>query len=260
MRKEDNRDLPTYVASPPARSYRWVRVAAVAAVAAKVVLLILILKPSDKIPTSRVRDAQLILPGETSGQAVERITRACMVEGGLTPIDGTTASNNGGPAYLVAVFTEGPYISARQKICSERIAALGIIKPPTPEQFAAFYRIWSHSTTVYARTATTWKRLCRWMSTFRVVVSPSSDYRHRARELSVILMSQDNIRITKLAPGSGGDGDFAAGGDFDFGAGGAAAAADGFHGANDVHAVGDFAKHDVLAVEPRRDDGGDEEL
>jgi hypothetical protein len=210
MLEEGNPDLPSYVVSAPPRSRRWVRVAAVASVAAAVVLLIPILKPSDKVPTARVADAQIVLPGETRGQAVERITRACMIEGGLTPIDvatasdgpqypiavyqdspetkarseacvrriedlgmaepqmvlpgetpqvaverisracmveggltpidfAVTASENGGPQYPVAVYTEGPYMSARQDICNKRIVALGIIKPPTAEQFAAFY-------------------------------------------------------------------------------------------------------------------------
>ena len=53
---------------------------------------------------------------------------------------------------------------------------------------------------------------------------------------------------------------FAGGGDLYLGAGLAAAATDGFHRSYDVHTLGDFAEHDVLAVEPRGDDGGDEEL
>ena len=53
---------------------------------------------------------------------------------------------------------------------------------------------------------------------------------------------------------------FAGSGDLYLGAGLAAGATDGFHGSYDVHTFGDFAEHDVLAVEPGGDDGGDEEL
>ena len=206
MAEVGNLDLPAYVASPPARSHRWVRVAAVASVAAAVVLLIPILKPSDKPASVRVADAQVILPGETRNQAVERIRRACMIEGGFTPVDGASespfdaagyapsaemvarlticakriedlgiaepqivlpgetpfaaqvritdaciaeggisstgqvsVSENNGPFIPSVAYKDSPETRARQAICADRFLSLGIVKPPTSEQLAAFY-------------------------------------------------------------------------------------------------------------------------
>ena len=114
-------------------------VAVVGSVAAAVVLLIPILKPSDKLPTTRVADAPLILPGETPREAEERIMRACMIEGGFTSMGEVVASENGGAPLAVATYKDTPGRRAREDTCHQRIEALGIIKPPTPEQFAAFY-------------------------------------------------------------------------------------------------------------------------
>jgi hypothetical protein len=137
MTEESNLDLPGYVTSPPARSHRWVRVAAVASVAAAVVLLIPVLKPSDKPRVAKV--ASLILPGESPREAEERITRACMIEGGFTPVEIGGASFDGGPLIPVAGYAESPDPSARREVCHQRIVALGIIDPPTPDQLRAFY-------------------------------------------------------------------------------------------------------------------------
>jgi hypothetical protein len=139
MAEARNLDLPGYVASPAARPRRWVRVAAVAAVAATVVLLIPILKPSDKPTSVRFADAQAILPGETPREAEERITRACMVEGGLEPIDGGFASVDDGPLFAAAAYKDSPEATARQEVCHKRIEDLGIIAAPSPAQWAGFY-------------------------------------------------------------------------------------------------------------------------
>ena len=205
MAAEGNRDLAEYVAPAPAPSHRWVRVAAVVSVAAAVVLLIPILKPSSQ-PTTRVADAPVVLPGETRLEAVERITRACMIEGGFTSIDGVSGSpfdvaayepssemaarmaicvrriedlglaepeivlpgespfaaqvriteacmleggipsagkisvsENNGPLIASVAFKDSPEMRVRQGICEERFLALGIDKPPTAEQWTAFY-------------------------------------------------------------------------------------------------------------------------
>ena len=57
-----------------------------------------------------------------------------------------------------------------------------------------------------------------------------------------------------------GLGDLSAVGDDDGFGGGPRAAANLFNGFDDVHAARDFPKHDVLAVEPVRLDGAQEEL
>ena len=139
MLEEGNLDLPSYVGSPVARPRRWVRVAAVGAVAAAVVLLIPIVKPADRPGVTKVAEAKVILPGETPREAEERITRACMIEGGFTPIDGGFASIDDGPLYAAAAYKESPESSARQELCHQRIEALGIIPVPSPEQWTAFY-------------------------------------------------------------------------------------------------------------------------
>jgi predicted secreted protein len=205
MIEEGNLDLPAYVASAPARR-QWVRLVAVTLVAAAVVLLIPILKPSDKPAPVRLADVPLILPGETRSQAVERIRRACMVEGGFAPTDGASGSpsdvagyetgaemaarlaacanliedlgiaepqivlpgetpfaaqiritdacmaeggipsagevsvsENNGPFIPGVAYKDSPETRARQDICGERFLALGILKTPTGEQWAAFY-------------------------------------------------------------------------------------------------------------------------
>jgi hypothetical protein len=206
MVNEGNLDLPLYAATATSRPRRWVRAAAVASVAAAAVLLIPVLKPPTKNSTVRVSAEQVVLPGETRGQAVERIRRACMVEGGFTPIGGGSGSpsdaagyepsaemaarlamcakriedlgiaepqivlpgetpfaaqvritdacmaeggipstgqisvseNNGSQIPTVA-YKDSPEANARQEICHKRIETLGIVKPPTAEQFAVFY-------------------------------------------------------------------------------------------------------------------------
>lgn len=142
MMEEGNLHLPSYVASRPAHSHRWVRVVAVASVAAAVVLLIPILKPSDKPRTTRVADAQLILPGETPYEAAERIDRACMIEGGFTPIDGGSSSVEGVRPFAIAGYIPSQEMADRKLICAKRIEELGIFPTPpqpTADQWTVFY-------------------------------------------------------------------------------------------------------------------------
>jgi hypothetical protein len=125
MAEARNLALPSYVAAPSARPHRWVRVAAVASVAAAVVLLIPILKPSDKIPTTRVADVSVILPGETRRQAVDRIMPECMLQGGFTPTDGGWV----GSPLEAAGYQPSADMAARMSMCAKRIEDLGIAEP-----------------------------------------------------------------------------------------------------------------------------------
>lgn len=61
-----------------------------------------------------------------------------MVEGGFTPIDGGSVSVDD-DTFPAAFYDGSPEATARQELCHQRIEAFGIIKPPTPEQWAAFY-------------------------------------------------------------------------------------------------------------------------
>ena len=141
MMEEGNLALPSYLASTPPRR-QWVRLVAVASVAAAVVLLILILKPSDRVPTARVADAPPILPGETPYEVAERIDRACMIEGGFSPIDGGSSSVGGGRPFAIAGYIPSQEMADRKLICAKRIEELGIFptpSQPTAEQWTAFY-------------------------------------------------------------------------------------------------------------------------
>ncbi len=142
MVDEGNLDLPSYVASAPPPSHRWVRVAAVASVAAAVVLLIPILKPSDKSAPVRAVDAPVVLPGETSYEAAERIDRACMIEGGFTPIDEGSSSVEGVRPFAIAGYIPSQEMADRKLICAKRIEELGIFPTPpqpTADQWTVFY-------------------------------------------------------------------------------------------------------------------------
>jgi hypothetical protein len=139
MADEGNLDLPRYVMSTPARR-QWVRVAAVTAVAATVVLLIPILKSSDNAAAAvRLADAQVVLPGETPFAAQVRITDACMAEGGMPASEKIFVSENSGPLIPSVAYKDSPETRARQDICSERFLALGIFQGPTVQQLTAFY-------------------------------------------------------------------------------------------------------------------------
>jgi hypothetical protein len=87
-----------------------------------------------------IAEPQIVLSGETPREAEERVTRACMVEGGFTPIDDTGfGSIDGGPPFAMAAYKVSPEATARQDVCHKRIETLGIIAAPTPEQWTAFY-------------------------------------------------------------------------------------------------------------------------
>jgi hypothetical protein len=138
MADEGHLALPAYVASPAGR--QRVRVAAIVSVAAAVVLLIPILKRSDKAAAAvRLADAQVVLPGETPFAAQIRITDACMAEGGIQASGKVFVSENSGPLIPSVAYKDSPEMRARQDICSERFLALGIFQGPTIEQLTAFY-------------------------------------------------------------------------------------------------------------------------